>query len=232
MSKLFFRKNGEEHNFWQNYTDLMSGLLIVFIIISFVEYSYFKDYAAVCHKMGVDEDNIEDVKVSVDMYKKINEFQKSLKDIKGRYFNYNDKYRRFECTVSVQFMPDSCKIPEMKKRDLINAGKEIDSIVGRLKQYENISYKLVIDGRAAKSDTLKNPIQNHLMYVEKLGYNRALELFYLWRSNNVFSNIDSCDINDNILVTGSGYRGDGRYKYGKEDRNKTFIIQIIPYIKY
>lgn len=120
----------------------------------------------------------------------------------------------------------------MKKRDLINAGKEIDSIVGRLKQYENISYKLIIDGRAAKSDTLKNPIQSHLMSVERLGYNRALELFYLWRSNKVFSNIDYHDINDNILVTGSGYRGDGRYKYGKEDRNKTFIIQIIPYIKY
>lgn len=100
---MFFRKNGEEHNFWQNYTDLMSGLLIVFIIISLVEYGYFKDYADVCHNMGVDKDNIAEVKVTVDMYKKINEFQSSLKDIKGRYFDYNDKYNRFECMVSVQF---------------------------------------------------------------------------------------------------------------------------------
>ena len=36
MSKLNFKNEGDEHNFWQNYTDLMSGFLVVFIITSLV----------------------------------------------------------------------------------------------------------------------------------------------------------------------------------------------------
>lgn len=43
MSRISFRDNGEEHNFWQNYTDLMSGLLIVFIIASIIAYNNFKE---------------------------------------------------------------------------------------------------------------------------------------------------------------------------------------------
>ena len=37
---MLFRRNNheEEHNFWMSYTDLMSGFLIVFIIISVVMY--------------------------------------------------------------------------------------------------------------------------------------------------------------------------------------------------
>ena len=36
MSRLNFKNEGDEHNFWQNYTDLMSGFLVVFIITSLV----------------------------------------------------------------------------------------------------------------------------------------------------------------------------------------------------
>ena len=36
MNRLNLKNKGEEHNFWQNYTDLMAGLLIVFIITSLV----------------------------------------------------------------------------------------------------------------------------------------------------------------------------------------------------
>ena len=29
MSRLNLKNEGDEHNFWQNYTDLMSGFLVV-----------------------------------------------------------------------------------------------------------------------------------------------------------------------------------------------------------
>ena len=32
MKKIFRKDNGEEHNFWMSYTDLLSGFLVVFII--------------------------------------------------------------------------------------------------------------------------------------------------------------------------------------------------------
>lgn len=41
MKHLFSKHSGEEHNFWMSYTDLMSGFLIVFIIISIIMFKYY-----------------------------------------------------------------------------------------------------------------------------------------------------------------------------------------------
>lgn len=41
MKKLFKKDSGEEHNFWMNYTDLMSGFLVVFIILSAILFNHF-----------------------------------------------------------------------------------------------------------------------------------------------------------------------------------------------
>lgn len=41
MKKLFKKDSGEEHNFWMSYTDLMSGFLVVFIILSAILFNYF-----------------------------------------------------------------------------------------------------------------------------------------------------------------------------------------------
>lgn len=41
MNKLFRKSYGENHNFWMSYTDLMSGFLVVFIIISIVMYNHY-----------------------------------------------------------------------------------------------------------------------------------------------------------------------------------------------
>ncbi len=41
MKKLFKKDSGEEHNFWMSYTDLMSGFLIVFIILSAILFNHF-----------------------------------------------------------------------------------------------------------------------------------------------------------------------------------------------
>ena len=58
MGKISFRNNGEDHNFWQNYTDLMSGFLIVFIIASIVAYSSYKIYVDLYHEKGITEANM------------------------------------------------------------------------------------------------------------------------------------------------------------------------------
>ena len=41
--KIFHRNEDGEHNFWMSYTDLMSGFLVVFIIISAVMYNNYQD---------------------------------------------------------------------------------------------------------------------------------------------------------------------------------------------
>lgn len=41
MKKFFKKDSGEEHNFWMSYTDLMSGFLVVFIILSAILFNHF-----------------------------------------------------------------------------------------------------------------------------------------------------------------------------------------------
>lgn len=41
MKKLFKKDSGEEYNFWMSYTDLMSGFLVVFIILSAILFNHF-----------------------------------------------------------------------------------------------------------------------------------------------------------------------------------------------
>lgn len=42
MKKLFKNESGEEHVFWMSYTDLMSGFLVVFIVLSAILYNHYK----------------------------------------------------------------------------------------------------------------------------------------------------------------------------------------------
>jgi len=50
MKKLFKKDSGEEHNFWMSYTDLMSGFLVVFIILSAILYNHYNDKVAEAEK--------------------------------------------------------------------------------------------------------------------------------------------------------------------------------------
>ena len=97
MSRINFRNDGEEHNFWQNYTDLMSGFLIVFIVASLVAYSSYMRYVDLYHRAGVTEANIHDIYVNAELAKKIKEFQEAQKSLDNKYYSYNDTYNRFEC---------------------------------------------------------------------------------------------------------------------------------------
>ena len=233
MSRISFKEDGEEHNFWQNYTDLMSGFLIVFIITSLVAYGSYKVYVDLYHSKGITESNINDIVVNANLYKKIREFQEAQKSINQKYFKYNDKFQRFECTVDVTFLPESPVIPEHCYKELEAAGKEIEDIVDKFKESANVSFKIVIEGRAARSHSNPNPTSSQKAYAARLSYERARNLHLFWKSKGLMKNIE--DQNGEVFISGSGFEGKGRYTgYGEngEDKNKTFIIQIIPYITY
>lgn len=233
MSRISFRDNGEEHNFWQNYTDLMSGFLIVFIISSLVAYGSYKVYVDLYHNAGVTESNIHDIVVNAELYKKIKEFQDAQDSLKQKYFKYNKKYKRFECTVDVRFLPNSPVIPTQNYAQLVEAGKEIEKIISNFQNSTNISFKVIIEGRAARSHNDPNPNEASRAYAARLSYERARNLHLFWKKRGLLTNIEN--ENGEVYISGSGFDGKGRYTgYGKngEDRNKTFIIQIIPYITY
>lgn len=203
--KIFSKNTAEQHNFWQNYTDLMSGLMIIFLIASL-------GYV-------VSQDDSRKIKAIVNAQKELASHSK--------YFTYNEQYNRFECVIDVEFKAYSrvhnielaSQIPHKSESDLINAGKELRKFIDAQKsKYEGIGFEILIDGRAAgryQSGTL----------VPQLSYRRAYSLYELWHKNGLFDNTK-----DNIHPAGSGYGGVGRYP-DSDDRNRTFIISIIPFIK-
>lgn len=231
MSKLEFKDNGEEHNFWQNYTDLMAGFLVVFIITSLVAwYGYIKVTGAI----GGDGGNI---KVTIEQSRMIREFNEAQRQLNSEYFRYNDKYQRFECKVNVMFERNDSVIPKANQADLIAAGKELESIIDKFNKSLKISFKVIIEGRAARHLNYPTKAQNAQAdkegwsSAESLSYKRARDLFNLWKANSILSDVEK--LNGEVFVSGSGFGGQGRYPNtpGQEELNKTFIIQIIPYIK-
>ena len=233
MSRISFKDNSEEHNFWQNYTDLIVGFLIVFIIISLVAwYGYIKVTGAI----GGDGGNI---KVTIEQSRMIREFMDAQRSLQSKYFWYNEKYQRFECKVDVKFQRNDAAIPIENMADLVEAGKELEKILTTFTRSINVSFKIVLEGRAARhliyptKQENENADKTGWNYAETLSYDRARNLYSLWCENGVLSNIEN--INGEIFISGSGFGGQGRYiGYGPEgeERNKAFIIQIIPYIKY
>lgn len=233
MKRISFQEQEEEHNFWQNYTDLMSGFLIVFIIASLSAYYGYKKYVDLYHEKGITEGNINDIVVNAELYQKIREFQDAQKSINRKYFAYNEKFQRFECKVNVLFAPESPVIPTENYEQLIEAGKELEEIIEKFKESTNVSFKVIIEGRAARSHQQPNPTDAQKSFAARLSYERARNLHLLWRSKGLLEHI--IDENGEVFISGSGLDGKGRYSgYGAEgeDKNKTFIIQIVPYITY
>lgn len=230
MSRLSFRDNGEEHNFWQNYTDLISGFLIVFIITSLVALGNYQTIVGLFKKEGVEEATIKDYIVKAELFEKIRDFQKAQESISRNYFKYNKEHQRFECTIDVLFNPTRPEIPKRYYGQLIEAGKEIESIIQQFASTDNVAFKVVIDGRAAKKHG-SHPTPQEYDSIARMSYTRARNLYNLWRDNGLLKDVN--DDKGEIIISGSGYEGKGRYKgLGPEgeDKNKTFIIQIIPCI--
>lgn len=247
MGRLNFKDHGEDHNFWQNYTDLMAGFLIVFIITSLMAYVGYKSFVDIFTINSNGEVTVKDVIVNHKLYKKIREFQIVSKELgnKSKYFKYNEVFRRFDCNIDVQFDPSNTTIKKDYQADLIAAGRELESLVSSYQnKADNISFKIIIDGRAANN--LSSKINGGKPWVkgdsnwkemEVKSYERARAVRDLWEANGIF-NTDSDHSNIDVIISGSGFGGSGRYKQQKgsnvdnEARNKTFIIQIIPYINF
>lgn len=221
-------KNKFHNFFWPSYVDFMTNLfaiILVLFVISFTSYRKIHDTI-----IATGGGNIDSVILTIEQQKLVKAFYEAQKDLKRTYFRYNDTYKRFECNVDVLFEPESPIIPAENEAELIEAGHELDNIIKDFKKNVNISFKLVIEGRAAKPHNAVITSKNYI-FAEKLSFQRAENLYHLWLDNYILQDIRNSDVE--VFISGSGFGGKGRYEgFGSdgEDKNKTFIIQIIPYL--
>lgn len=259
MNWLNRNQEEEGHNFWQNYTDLMSGFLIVFIIASLVAYHHYQaekekfrqekeKYEALINMVGgtigtdLTQDQLEKLEqlvANAQLYQKVAAFDSAQNALNSEYFHYDKMYRRYECVIDVQFQSDDATIKEQYKSDLIKAGKDLVSILEKFPQSPNVGFKVVIDGRAAlKWDKrLKDFSQEQVDAIDRMSFSRARSLYRLWEGNRITKRISQ--LGGEIFTSGSGFEGQGRHtpqtdpnSNDPEGLNKRFIIQVIPYIKF
>ena len=249
MRKISFKDNGEKHNFWQNYTDLMSGFLIVFIITSLVAYNQYKEKESLMSTLiemaggskngelsDLDRERLEKLVSNAELYEKVKEFDKAQDSLNSKYFHFDSKYRRYECIVDVQFSSESSIIPTNFNTPLIEAGKELSHILDGFPLNQNVGFKVVVEGRAAlKYGT--TPSFRNIQYADTLSYKRARNLYYLWKDNGIVESIEAKG--GEVFVSGSGFFGKGRHtkktdpqSTDPEGLNKRFIIEVIPFIKF
>jgi outer membrane protein OmpA-like peptidoglycan-associated protein len=197
-------KHKESNFFWTSYTDLMTSLFFVMLAL------YILTVAVLRNQQKATEEQLN----------KIKEIQRATKDLPKQYFEYQPDYKRFTLKTQISFPPKSYEIPEHDFNYLIRVGLSIQTLVNTLKvKYKNtdIKYLILIEGMASK---------DNYDYNYQLSYERALSLYKFWKKYKVNLDPSVCE----VIISGSGIEGVGRFKGSDEYKNQRFLIQIIPKI--
>lgn len=200
-------KSKESNFFWTSYADLMTSLFFVMLAL------YVLTVAILRKKQIATEKELQ----------KIREVQQATKNLPQKYFKYDEGYKRYTLKEQIQFAAKSDVINASYNDYLRDLGVSIKTLINSLKQKkqeygdENIKYLLVIEGMASK-DNYKENFQ--------LSYLRALALYNFWERGNQLPDPEVCE----IIISGSGTGGVGRYTGKDEELNQRFLIQIIPKI--
>lgn len=198
-------KNKKESFFWTSYSDLMTSLFFIMLVLFILT-------VALLHKQMV---RIEKEKnATKEELKKITELQEATKKLDPRYFDYSETYKKHILTIDVHFLTGSSSINDLDnktKNQLIEAGESILNTINEVsKNNPKAQYLLVIEGQASKDGYYLN---------DELSYKRALALKHFWNDNGTNYNCE-------IIVAGSGTEGILRHKENK--KNQRFLIHIIP----
>lgn len=196
-------KNKTESFFWTSYSDLMTSLFFVMLVL-------FVLVIVLLHN------KISEQALKLEEYEKIEEIKKSLNNIDTTYFAYNPNYKKHILKISVKFPTGQSKITKIDTYTLDKlkyAGQAIQNQITEItKTNPEIQYLLIIEGQASRD----NYTQNY-----ELSYERALALSRFWQNSGIDFG-ENCE----VLISGSGTGGSMREQ--KESKNQRFLIHIIP----
>ncbi len=225
-------KAKQKDPFWTSYSDLMTSLffvmLVLFIICLVRVGGINKDlkkekekYEEAFKKANADKEDLENILKLEDQFKVLSESSSLEYDSIKKMF-YAKDFQEKEI-----FYSNDDKIKPEFYGVVDKVGEDMLQILQSLNQNEDFNYQMVIEGNAAiKWQNLKsgnfNP-DDIAMY--HLSYNRALALYLYWKKKG----IDFRKYNTEVIIAGSGFNGINRDNK-VEDYNKRFIIQIIPKI--
>ena len=223
------KKKGKESYFWTSYSDLMTSLffimLVLFVLIIVVLHNYNKQKTEEIEKI------VKAQQATIVQLNQVVQLEKQFEELsKSSVLDYNEKKKMFYAKDFVGidiFYSNDDKIKEEHLPTVDKVGKSLQMLIKTLHDKNpDLNFQLVIEGTAAIPwEELRNHSfnpDNKDMY--ELSYRRALALYMRWK------NLNLRQYNTEIIIAGSGFNGINR-DTKIEDNNKRFIIQIIPKIK-
>lgn len=203
-------KNKKESFFWTSYSDLMTSLFFVMLVLFILVIVLLRNKMIEFRTIAVDNQQQID---------KIKEIENATKNIDSTYFEYRDQYKKHILKINARFDPDEFErkniIPQSAIKGLIEAGESIkDSIASISSRFPEIQYLLIIEGQASRDRATDQ--HNY-----ELSYKRAFTLKKIWDKEGInFGN--NCE----VIISGSGTGGTMRETI--EKNNQRFLIHIIP----
>lgn len=206
-------KGKKESFFWTSYSDMMSSLFFVMLVLFILTISLL-------HKEIVRIDN--ERRATQEQLDQIERLNKSIEHIDSKYFDYDEKFKRHTLKdIVVSFnrgSSDINNIPEEQRKQLVQAGYAIRHfITTTTDSIPEARYLLIIEGQSSKDDYVRN---------YELSYERALSLVKLWSDNHISFDNEICE----LIISGSGQNS--AFRVAPDNRsnqaNQRFVIHIIP----
>ncbi len=198
--------------FWPSYTDLMTSLFFVMLVLYVLTVAILKS-----KEQGYLSDALK--------YQRIQTIERALQELNGTYFRYDENNKRFRLGVDVNFRPNKADMEELDgrtRRELLEAGRVLFGKIRKVaKENPDVSYMVVVEGNAQRAnDNWQSAFGRQNGY--ELSYRRALALVDFWKQNGInFDQFKNCE----VLIVGSGHFGKSRDPRN-ENSNRRFTIQI------
>lgn len=195
----------KESFFWTSYSDLMTSLFFVMLIL------FVLVIVLLNKRMEATEAQLREIK----------KVEASTRDLSKDYFIYRPEYKKFVLNIQVRYPAGKSDLHEIESEDkeaqlsrLAAAGREIHSF---LERHKDTQYLLIIEGQASKDS---------YWYNYELSYLRALALMRFWIVDSQIQFGQNCE----IIISGSG---DGKLdthsmREAYEPENQRFLIHILP----
>lgn len=198
-------KKGKESFFWTSYSDLMTSLFIIMLVL-------FVLVIVLLHKR---------MEATINELENIKRVEASTQDLEGKYFSYNKEYEKFILNIDCQFpvrQYDINLLDENTRAKLMDAGQQVKDFLDR---HSENQYLVIVEGQASANS------EAWTEYNYNLSYQRALSLIKFWATN---PNVKFSDKNCELQIAGSG---DGRLSAKTmrdvvNEKNQRFLIYIIP----
>lgn len=233
--------------FWPSFTDLMTNLFFIMLVL------YVLTFLALKFKTKATEDEL----------KKIKNVQTAVKEMmqNTNLFLYDSTFKRYTLKRDIKFNGNKYDLSnpyeslngdvEESINYIKSTGQVLKAIVDSLQikkmtdvDYKDVSYILIITGSASdlqdvnfKRDPVAYTTYDNWGYI--LSYQRAKSLYDFWKSEDQDFDSEKYHNIIELVISGNGYGGVGRYNASKEDlnslnmeerKNQRFLIQIVPKI--